>query len=130
MWPRSYQLLDAKSVQLLAEANMSVEEEQEAPVAACMPTQVVSNDEDDGDNEENAHEDKRESESRESGNEGGTSPSIATTVDLDNKGGTNAPATDKDEEDPQPTNLAAELLRHLQKFGHVSFKNLQIMARL
>jgi hypothetical protein len=42
----------------------------------------------------------------------------------------NAPATDKDEEDPQPTNLAAELLRHLQKFGHVSFKNLQMMARL
>jgi hypothetical protein len=54
--------------------------------------------------------------------------SITTTFDLDNKGGTNAPATVEDKEDRQPTNLAAELLRCHQKFGHVSFKDLQIMA--
>jgi hypothetical protein len=119
----------------LAEADMSIEEEQRAPVALCMPTQVISDDEDDGDTEENAYEEdevvhKRESESSsEGGDEGGTSP-ITTTFDLDNRGGTNAPAIVEDEEDRQPTNLAAELLRHHQKFGHISFKNLQIMARL
>jgi hypothetical protein len=118
----------------LAEANMSVEEEQKAPVAPCMPTQVISDNEDNGDNEENACEEdtvvhERESESSEGGNEGGTSP-ITTTFDLDDRGGTNAPAIVEDEEDRQPTNLAAELLRHHQKFGHVSFKNLQMMARL
>jgi hypothetical protein len=63
---------------------MSVEEEQEAPVAPCMPTQVILDDEDKGENEENAFEEdkvvhKRESESSESGNEGGTSP-ITTRV--------------------------------------------------
>jgi hypothetical protein len=118
----------------LAEAGVSIEEEQEAPVALCMPTQVISNDEDDGDNEENAYkEDKvvqeRESELSESGNDGGISP-ITTTFDLDDRGGTNAPAIVEDEEDRQPTNLAAELMRYHQKFGHIFFKNLQIMARL
>jgi hypothetical protein len=118
----------------LAEADVSVEEEQEAPIALCMPTQVVSNDEDDGDNKENACEEdkvvhKSESESSESGDEEGTPP-ITTTFDLDNKGGTNALATVEDKEDRQPTNLAAKLLRYHQKFGHVSFKNLQMMARL
>jgi hypothetical protein len=118
----------------LAEADMSVEEEQKAPVALCMPTQVISDDEDDGDTEENACEEdevvhERESELSEGGDEGGTSP-ITTTFDLDDRGGTNAPAIVEDEEDRQPTNLAAELLRHHQKFGHISFKNLQIMARL
>jgi hypothetical protein len=118
----------------LAEADMSAEEEQEAPVALCMPTQVISDHEDNGDNKENVcEEDKavheRESELSESGDDGGMSP-ITTTFDLNNKGGTNAPAMVKDEEDRQPTNLAAELLRHHQKFGHGSFKNLQIVARL
>jgi hypothetical protein len=118
----------------LVEADMSVEEEQKAPVALCMPTQVISDNEDGGDTKENACEEnevvhERESVSSEGGNEGGTSP-ITTTFDLDDRGGTNAPAIVEDEEDRQPTNLAAELLRCHQKFGHVSFKNLWIMARL
>jgi hypothetical protein len=71
----------------LAEADMSIEEEQRAPAALCMPTQVISNNEDDGDTEENAYEEdevvyERESESSEGGDEGGTSP-ITTTFDLD-----------------------------------------------
>jgi hypothetical protein len=61
----------------LAEADVSVEEEQKAPVAPCMPTQVISDDENDGDTEENACEEdevvhERESESSEGGDEGGT----------------------------------------------------------
>jgi hypothetical protein len=113
---------------------MSVEEEHKAPVALCMPTQVISDDENDGDAKENACEEdevvhKRESESSNGGDEGGTSP-ITTMFDLDDRGGMNAPAIVEDEEDCQPTNLAAESLRHHQKFGHICFKNLQIMARL
>jgi hypothetical protein len=99
-----------------------------------MPTQVISDDKDDKDTKENAYEEdevvhERELGSSEGGDEGGTSP-ITTTFDLDDRGGTNAPAIVEDEEDRQPTNLAAELLRYHQKFGHISFKNLQIMARL
>jgi hypothetical protein len=80
----------------LAEADLSVEEEHKAPVALCMPTQVISNDEDHGDADENAHEEdevvhERESESGDGSDEGGTSP-ITTTFDLDDRGGTNAPA--------------------------------------
>ena len=115
----------------MAEADMSIKEEQEAPIALCMPTQVISDDEDDdGDTDDTVYEkNDKELESDDSGDEGGISP-ITTTFDLDDRGGTNAPAIVEDEEDRQPTNLAAELLRYHQKFGHLSFKNLQIMARL
>ena len=103
MSPHSYRRLDIKKYSaFLAEADVSVEEEQEAHEAPCMPTQVISNDEDDDDNEENVHEEdevvhKKEPESSASGDEE-TSPNT-TTFDLDDKGGKNAPAIVEDEED-------------------------------
>ncbi len=57
---------------------------------------------------------------------------VDTNFDLDfrnpqNKG---RPIIIEDEEDRQPTNTAAELLRYHHKFGHVSFTKLQEMAKM
>jgi hypothetical protein len=39
------------------------------------------------------------------------------------------PAAIEEEEDTQPTNKAAELPRYHQRFGHISFGKLQLMAK-
>ena len=43
---------------------------------------------------------------------------------------THKPAIVEEEEDTQPTNKVAELLRYHHQFGHISFRKLQLMAKM
>jgi hypothetical protein len=54
------------------------------------------------------------------------------TVDFELNGPNkqSTPIIVEDEEDVQPTNLAAEMLRFHHKFGHVTFPKLQEMAKM
>jgi hypothetical protein len=87
----------------------------------CEPAQVVSDDENDGKDEE--VDEQREVQPTT------TDAPICTSFDLDGPTDIPTPTIIEDQEDCQPSNLSAQLLRHHQQFGHVSFKKLQEMAK-
>ena len=60
----------------------------------------------------------------------GVKSSKINTFYLDVSGITKTPEVAEYEEYSKRMNLAAELLRYHQKFGHTNFKKTQIMARL
>jgi hypothetical protein len=130
-----------------AQAETDYEKEQDNPLI-CQPAQVVSDDEDDTDNEDDAYIDsgwdqqQRNDAEADSGSEQfqhapntvtlppTTEVPVQTEFDLNGITTQGVPVVVEDEEDRQPTNLAAELLRHHHKFGHTSFAKLQEMAKL
>jgi hypothetical protein len=68
--------------------------------------------------------------------EGGQKDPLATPTDANfsingpHTGTGPSPTVIEEEEDTQPTNKAAKLLRYHQKFGHLSMRALQMMAKL
>jgi hypothetical protein len=102
-----------------AEAELNLDEEQHSPII-CQPAGTVS---DDDSEDADEYPDILDSDEDEA------SP-MQTPFELDGPRGREAPAIVEDEEDHQPTNLAAEMLRYHQKFGHTPFKKLQEMAKL
>ncbi len=115
-----------------AEAEVDYKIEQQDPII-CSPAQMISDDEysDDEVEQEEPKKGITRQQSRSSSNENDASEWPNTVeFDLDGPTGKNRPIIVEDEEDIQPTNLAAEMLRYHHKFGHVSFARLQEMAKL
>jgi hypothetical protein len=117
-----------------AKAEVDYKNEQVDPVI-CMPAQMVSDDEQSDDETETEGDNKREDtythKAGRSSNEGNTDEWINTVdFELDGPEGISRPIIIEDEEDIQPTNLAAKMLRNHHKFGHVSFPKLQEMAKM
>jgi hypothetical protein len=112
-----------------AEAEVDYAAEQLDPII-CYPAQTVSDDEaepdDDDVYEQPASADSGSASSKQAHDEWAT----PTNFDLDGKQQANAPIIIEDEEDRQPTNQAAELLRYHHQFGHISFRVLVVMAKL
>ena len=109
------------------------------------PAQIISDDEDRND------EGDLQDVARQSSHPEGTEPEGATTTPtpegdsnlwyqpLGTSFDTNGPSksstpkpaiVEEEEEDTQPTNKAAELLRYHHQFGHISFRKLQLMAKM
>ena len=96
---------------------------------------MVSDSEDDDDTVDTASDDDDTVLDAEDSNKSSQSPPsepLATRFDLDGptQTGQAPPAIVEEEEDRQLTNAAAQLLQFHHKFGHVSFKRLQQMAKL
>ena len=110
----------AKFNAFCAEAEVDYDAEQHDPITVNS-TVVVSDDEDENDIVESRSEAQTE-----------WCEPVGTTFDLNGPtpGTKQTPNIVNDEEDRQPTNAAAELLQFHHKFGHVSFRKLQEMAKL
>jgi hypothetical protein len=111
-----------------ADAEVDYEKEQADPII-CLPAQMVSDDEQ---SDDKVKEDKTSAtRERRTSNEEKESE-WPTTVNFDLNGSTqkSRPTVVEDEEDVQPTNLAAEMLWLHHKFGHIYFARLQEMAKL
>jgi hypothetical protein len=110
----------AKFNAFCAEADVDYDDEQCHPITV-ESSQVVSNDADDDEIVDSGSDT----------NEIDWSQPIDTNFDLNGPNNTDQPTTNivDDEEDQQPTSAAAELLQYHHKFGHVSFRRLQEMAK-
>ncbi len=104
-----------KFMAFCAEAEVDYAEEQDCPII-CMPAQVVSDNEDSGSEED--YDDSKQAETQ------------TIHFDLNGQKGQNAPVIVEDEEEHQPTTLAAEMLQYHHRFGHISFRKLTEMAKL
>ena len=89
----------------------------------CQPAMV--SDDEGGDDESSAKEERSMDASTVEGIKQVPEEFIITST----KSKDQAPTVVADEEDIQPTNKVAELLKHHQAFGHVSFEKLRIMAK-
>jgi hypothetical protein len=105
-----------------AEADIDLAAGQDFPII-CQPANKVSDDEEDFANKYANDRTLNSSDNEEIS-------LMRTTFKLDGPKGRDAPVIVEDEEDHQPTNLAAEMLQCHQKFGHTLFKKMQEMAKL
>jgi hypothetical protein len=120
-----------------AEADINLATEDTDPIIA--DSTLVSDDEEDTNRDTGVPSATRDwnrdwrpapSSTHDSGSE--AAQPTSTSFDLDgppSEGETTKPQVIDDEEDRQPTNIAAELLRYHQRLGHISFKKLQEMAK-
>jgi transposase InsO family protein len=112
-----------------AEAEVDYQQEQAGPIIA-IPSQSV-NDDEESDNDEVAEDDPSIKNERSPSKEEEDSRWPHTVdFDLDGASGKSRPIIVEDEEDVQPTNLAAEMLWIHHQCGHISFARIQEMAEL